>query len=63
MTRTREWAGGGEPTLEELLNDPIIHAMMRRDGVERADVELALSRRTGRTGGGEGAEPPPRAAA
>jgi hypothetical protein len=29
---------GIEPPLEELLDDPITHLVMRRDGVELADV-------------------------
>ena len=29
---------GIEPPLEELLDDPIAHLVMRRDGVEVADV-------------------------
>jgi hypothetical protein len=29
---------GIEPPLEELLDDPIAHLVMRRDGVELADV-------------------------
>jgi hypothetical protein len=29
---------GTEPPLEELLEDPIAHLVMRRDGVELADV-------------------------
>jgi hypothetical protein len=39
---------GIEPPLEELLNDRIAHLLMRRDGIEPADVwravEVARSR-------------------
>jgi hypothetical protein len=37
---------GMEPELQELLGDPVIHAVMRRDGVTPA--ELCLVIRTGR---------------
>jgi hypothetical protein len=36
---TQPYATAGiEPPLEELLEDPIAHLVMRRDGVELADV-------------------------
>jgi hypothetical protein len=36
---TQPYATAGiEPPLEELLDDPIAHLVMRRDGVELADV-------------------------
>jgi hypothetical protein len=47
-----EQARSIEPTLDELLNDPVIQAVMRRDGVSRVDIlglvewaRLALDRR------------------
>lgn len=32
----------GEPTILELLNDPVMEAMMARDGVERAQLVLLI---------------------
>lgn len=29
---------GREPTLTELLNDPIVHLVMRADGVTKSDI-------------------------
>ena len=47
----------GEPTIRELLDDPVIEAMMARDGVARADlvhlmdeVRSRLERQGTRTG-------------
>jgi hypothetical protein len=34
---------GIEPPLEELLNDRIAHLLMRRDGIEPADVWRAVA--------------------
>lgn len=41
----------GEPALADLLDDPVLHAMMARDGVERealatliGEVQLRLAR-------------------
>ncbi|MGE5441933.1 MAG: hypothetical protein ACM3Q0_02595 [Bacteroidota bacterium] len=40
--------GGIEPRLEELLNDPLTEALMRRDGVSAASLrELIRSTRKG----------------
>jgi DNA-binding winged helix-turn-helix (wHTH) protein len=40
--------GGIEPRLEELLNDPLTEAVMRRDGVSVASLrELISSMRKG----------------
>lgn len=40
--------GGIEPRLEELLNDPLTEALMRRDGVSAASLrELISSTRKG----------------
>ena len=41
MTLLADWSGRGEPALDEVLSDPIVRAMMRRDGLVRADVEKA----------------------
>jgi hypothetical protein len=32
----------GEPTIHELLNDPVIEAIMARDGVVREDLILLI---------------------
>ncbi len=34
----------GEPTLDELFGDPIVHLMMKRDGVEERDMRGTLER-------------------
>jgi hypothetical protein len=34
---------GREPALEELLRDPVVQLVMRRDGLERRDVERAIA--------------------
>lgn len=41
-----------ELTVEEMLADPIVQILMRRDGVRRDDVLTAL-RRSPRIGGGQ----------
>jgi hypothetical protein len=44
---------GAEPALEELLADPVLHLVMRRDGVSpgelRAVIAAARARRRART--------------
>jgi hypothetical protein len=38
------WGGAGpEPKLSDVLADPLVHLVMRRDGLERADVEAAVA--------------------
>jgi hypothetical protein len=32
-----------EPTLKDMLDDPIVHELMARDGVARADVEELMA--------------------
>jgi hypothetical protein len=32
----------GEPTIQELLDDPVIEAVMARDGVRRKDLVLLI---------------------
>ena len=32
-----------EPTLGEMLDDPIVQILMKRDGVQRASLELLMS--------------------
>lgn len=38
----------GEPTIRELLNDPVIEAVMARDGVARSDLVLLIDEVRGR---------------
>lgn len=50
----REWLNTGtEPTVSELLSDPIVHLVMRRDGIGpshvQAAIEQALDRLSGRS--------------
>lgn len=35
---------GAEPSLQELLSDPVIMILMQRDGVTRHDIETAIDR-------------------
>lgn len=44
MTRKGDWKGASEPRLDEVLRDPIVRALMRRDGVAQAEVETAALR-------------------
>jgi hypothetical protein len=34
---------GLEPPLDEVLSDPVVHAVMRRDGVELREVEEIIA--------------------
>jgi hypothetical protein len=34
---------GSEPSLREVLADPLVHAVMRRDGVSRAALESVIA--------------------
>ncbi|MBM3480471.1 MAG: hypothetical protein FJX69_14845 [Alphaproteobacteria bacterium] len=33
----------GEPDLRDLLEDPMLHAVMRRDGLTRLDLDAAIA--------------------
>lgn len=35
---------GIEPSLEDMFADPLVHLVMQRDGIGRADVEEAIDR-------------------
>ena len=35
---------GVEPALSDVLDDPIVHLVMARDGVTRGDLELLIER-------------------
>lgn len=38
------WTEAGiEPRLSDVLADPLVHQVMRRDGLERADLEAAVA--------------------
>lgn len=43
MSRSKAWSEAGiEPSLTEVLGDPIVHLVMRRDGVSLDDVRAAV---------------------
>ncbi|HEX2114863.1 MAG TPA: hypothetical protein VHM01_10710 [Alphaproteobacteria bacterium] len=48
----------GEPSLAELIDDPVIHALMARDGVRCADLVGAIDVARARLGLGPWAEAP-----
>jgi hypothetical protein len=55
------WLSAGlEPTLDELLSDPIVELLMRRDRISRQDVLRAVQRARRRL---DTACPPPEALA
>ena len=33
----------GEPTLDDVLDDPVVHLLMRRDGIGEAEVRAAIA--------------------
>lgn len=37
------WALRGEPSLDDLMADPIVHAVMRRDGLDEACVRRIVA--------------------
>ena len=39
---TRYAVGGNEPTLRDLLNDPLTHAVMRRDNLTACDIKSVM---------------------
>ena len=47
MTRPALYCGNAEPSVDELLNDPIVHRLMERDGVAPGEVRdvMAAARR------------------
>lgn len=45
MMSNRLWRKAGEePDLAEVLADPLVHLVMRRDGVSRAQLEAVIAR-------------------
>ena len=52
VQRARPWSAGGcEPRLDDVLADPIVHQLMRRDGVEPAHLRALIARLRARAGG------------
>ena len=47
VTETAPWIVG-EPSVQELLGDPIVHAVLRRDGLSVHDLMRAIARGRGR---------------
>lgn len=54
------WTAGAEPSIAELLNDPITAMVMRRDGIDRSHAisALRLARTNLRAGPGADGRPP-----
>ncbi len=44
---------GQEPSLAEILADPLVHLVMRRDGVSRAELEAVIAAAQGHWRGPE----------
>jgi hypothetical protein len=43
VSRLEDWSEAGrEPALAEVLADPLVHVVMRRDGVTRAELEAVI---------------------
>jgi hypothetical protein len=47
ITETAPWIVG-EPSLQELMGDPVVHAVLRRDGLSPQDLMGAIARARGR---------------
>jgi hypothetical protein len=43
-TSASTWALWGEPSLDDLMADPIVHAVMRRDGLDETCVRQVAAR-------------------
>jgi hypothetical protein len=51
----REWLGAGrEPALADVLADPLVHLLMRRDGVSPAQLDAVIAAARSRLGGNPG---------
>jgi hypothetical protein len=51
----RPWSvAGGEPRLEDVLADPLVHLVMRRDGVEPGQLRALIARVRARQRGTSG---------
>lgn len=45
MSISRKWSEAGvEPDLAEVLADPLVHRVMRRDGVTLAELKAVIAR-------------------
>jgi hypothetical protein len=42
IARSHDWIVG-EPSLAEVLGDPLVHAILRRDGLTRQDLQQAIA--------------------
>lgn len=42
VTETANWILG-EPSVEEVLVDPVVHALLRRDGLRLDDLQRAIA--------------------
>ena len=47
-TPATPWALWGEPSLDDLMADPIVHAVMRRDGLDEAFVRRIVEQAAAR---------------
>lgn len=43
VTETSRWIVG-EPSLQDVLDDPVVHAVLRRDGLSPQDLMRAINR-------------------
>jgi hypothetical protein len=48
FTRLKPYLSNEEPSLDEILNEPIIRLLMRRDGVKPQSLRTSLSEMSGR---------------
>ena len=42
IARPQDWIVG-EPSLAEVLGDPLVHAVLRRDGLTQRDLQQAIA--------------------
>jgi hypothetical protein len=47
VTETASWIAG-EPSVQDILGDPVVHAVLRRDGLSLHDLMRAIVRGRGR---------------
>lgn len=51
VTETADWIVG-EPSVQEMLIDPVVHAVLRRDGLSLNDLLKAVANARGRLAAG-----------
>lgn len=51
VTETANWVVG-EPSMQEMLIDPVVHAVLRRDGLSLNDLLQAVAEARGRLAAG-----------